>query len=98
MAQSARVDVNEMLGREGTALLDMLRGLSAEERETSTECRAWNVKGLALHPLRREDDPGLSFHSLLDGSRWPRRARPRLTRQDCRPTAMTRRGKEGRWM
>jgi hypothetical protein len=36
---------------ERTALLELLRGLSAEDWERSTECPAWNVKGIALHIL-----------------------------------------------
>ncbi len=40
-----------LLRPERTALLELLRAMSAEDWERSTECPAWNVKGIALHIL-----------------------------------------------
>src|SRR5262249_4305873 len=49
---SARVlDVTAYLAPERASLLELLRGLSAEQWAQPTECPAWDVKGVALHIL-----------------------------------------------
>jgi uncharacterized protein (TIGR03083 family) len=45
------LDVTPALAPERAALLELLRGLSAEDWERPTECPAWTVKGLVLHVL-----------------------------------------------
>ena len=44
-------DVTRVLRPERAVLLELLRGLSSEEWERTTECPAWDVKGIALHVL-----------------------------------------------
>jgi uncharacterized protein (TIGR03083 family) len=51
MADSARIDVTPALAPERANLLELLRGLSADDWERPTECPAWTVKGIALHIL-----------------------------------------------
>jgi uncharacterized protein (TIGR03083 family) len=45
------LDVTPALAPERAALLDLLRGLSAEDWQRPTECPEWTVKGLVLHVL-----------------------------------------------
>ena len=45
------LDVTPALAPERAALLELLRGLSAEAWERPTECPEWTVKGLVLHVL-----------------------------------------------
>ncbi len=45
------VDVTATLRAERQALLDLLRGLAPEEWDSSTECPAWTVHGVAQHVL-----------------------------------------------
>jgi hypothetical protein len=45
------VDMTPLLRPERTALLELLRDMSADDWERSTECPAWNAKGIALHIL-----------------------------------------------
>lgn len=50
-ASGAPLDMTPVLGPERAALLELLRGLAADDWELPTECPAWNTKGLALHIL-----------------------------------------------
>src|SRR3954470_11218314 len=45
------LDVTPALAPERSALLELLRSLSAGDWERPTECPAWTVKGLVLHVL-----------------------------------------------
>src|SRR3954468_8808654 len=45
------LDVTPALAPERSALLELLRGLSAQDWERPTECPEWTVKGLVLHVL-----------------------------------------------
>ena len=45
------LDLTPMLRPERAALLELLRGLGADDWERPTECPAWSVKGVALHIL-----------------------------------------------
>src|SRR3954466_13132386 len=40
-----------MLAPERAVLLELLRGMSADDWDKPTECPAWTVKGIALHVL-----------------------------------------------
>src|SRR3954463_16434268 len=40
-----------MLAPERAVLLELLRGMSADDWDKPTECPAWTVKGIALHIL-----------------------------------------------
>src|SRR3954466_82630 len=40
-----------MLAPERAVLLELLRGMSADDWDRPTECPAWTVKGIALHIL-----------------------------------------------
>jgi uncharacterized protein (TIGR03083 family) len=51
VSTTAPLDVTPMLRPERAALLELLRGLSADDWARPTECPAWNVKGIALHIL-----------------------------------------------
>src|SRR4051812_34784821 len=44
-------DVLGLYPGEREELLNLLRGLDADEWEAPTECPAWSVKGIALHIL-----------------------------------------------
>ncbi len=62
------LDVTHALAPERAALLELLRGMSAEDWERRTECPEWTVKGLVLHVLG--DDLSLLSRqrdSSLDG-------------------------------
>jgi uncharacterized protein (TIGR03083 family) len=48
---ASALDLTPMLAPERAALLELLRGLSAEDWLRPTECPAWNVKEIALHIL-----------------------------------------------
>ncbi len=45
------LDLVPMLAPERAALLDLLRGLTADDWERPTECPGWRVKGIARHVL-----------------------------------------------
>jgi len=62
------LDVTPALAPERAALLELLRGLSAQDWERPTECPEWTVKGLVLHVLG--DDLSLLWRqrdASLDG-------------------------------
>jgi hypothetical protein len=51
LTPATALDVNDLLVVERARLLDTLTVLSPDEWAMSTECPAWDVKGIALHIL-----------------------------------------------
>ena len=74
------LDVTPALAPERAALLELLRGLSAEDWERPTECPEWTVKGLVLHILG--DDLSLLSRRARRVARRPDALRDRPSRRD----------------